>query len=574
MIGRDVLPVNSDVATSLAFQISNAEEDSFHLVFANGDKQEIGEEELKKYGSQNEIDKEGIVDVSKSISYIEVKTPIKFLPKGVTITDTPGIGSTYPHHTVITKQQVKLADAVIYVMNPSPLETVEIEFLKEVSKITPSIMFVMTKVDTEMNESAVQENIDGNKKHIFKSIGTVVGKDFHVYPMSSVLLMNAAQTNDKESSNFEYEISGYDEVRNAIQLLIFQTIGYYRAGAAFNAAIDYYQVVMNALAERKKLVSSSLMHYKELVEQYSLANKTFSERLGEGRRKEVMASVDDILRIMSSDFTEIFSVKGSVYPMFEKEIDALSLDQTHKYSEELGDRVVAQVQSSWETVTSLVYQRMQEKILAYSNECQMAMPKAIKVAVVDEVKDAVDIQDLSGHERLVGIRSEMLMGTAVTGALGTVASAAYFFAPTLMTPALPVIAPVLVVMSVGVILWGAISGSQKAKRQKLEKNQRDLKKYVQDVLLNCQKQLVEVSLANNKYKSLYQGFVDAIREQAQKSLQDIFAKYHKELDALKKTIIESKQNPKAMESLDFMIQTWQKNKESLQAIRTSIDGLK
>ena len=60
------------------------------------------------YGSQATIDSKGVMDADKSILYIEVNTPIEFLPKGVSIIDTPGIGSTYPQHTAITKRYLKI----------------------------------------------------------------------------------------------------------------------------------------------------------------------------------------------------------------------------------------------------------------------------------------------------------------------------------------------------------------------------------------------------------------------------------------------------------------------------------
>ena len=113
----------------------------------------------------------------------------------------------------------------------------------------------------------------------------------------------------------------------------------------------------------------------------------------------------------------------------------------------------------------------------------------------------------------------------------------------------------------------------KAERQRLKQNQAEMKKYVKSVLANCQKQLGETSLDENKYESLYQGFIKAVKEQAQNSLKEIYNKYYKEIEAMKATVMESKQNPKLVEALDFMISEWQKNKESLQTIRTEIEDI-
>lgn len=172
------------------------------------------------------------------------------------------------------------------------------------------------------------------------------------------------------------------------------------------------------------------------------------------------------------------------------------------------------------------------------------------------------------------MRTEMFMGTAVTGALGTLIGGAYYFLPTLVAPALPVLAPVMVVLGVGAVLWGAISGNNKAKRENLQKNKAQLLKYVQECLANCRKQLIETSLANNQYQSLYQGFLLAIRQQATTSISSTYEKYKSELDAMKTTIIQSKQNPEYIKAIEQLITQWTVNKNELNNIHTLIESIK
>lgn len=85
LIGRRILPECNDVATSRVFKISNAETDSFFIIYSNGDKKEITLHELAQYGSQAEIDTTGETSSDKLIAYIQVNTPIDFLPEGVSI---------------------------------------------------------------------------------------------------------------------------------------------------------------------------------------------------------------------------------------------------------------------------------------------------------------------------------------------------------------------------------------------------------------------------------------------------------------------------------------------------------
>ena len=91
IIGQNLLPVDSDIATSQVFRISNSQTESYKLVFTDKTEKVISREELSKYGSQVDANINGTQELGgKSISYIQVSLPVGFLPEGVNIVDTPG----------------------------------------------------------------------------------------------------------------------------------------------------------------------------------------------------------------------------------------------------------------------------------------------------------------------------------------------------------------------------------------------------------------------------------------------------------------------------------------------------
>ena len=81
-------------------------------------------------------------------------------------------------------------------------------------------------------------------------------------------------------------------------------------------------------------------------------------------------------------------------------------------------------------------------------------------------------------------------------------------------------------------------------------------------------------MQDNKYQSLYQGFLIEVREQTKTSLTDIYEKYKKELDAMKKALADSKQDPKIIEAYEYMLEEWQTNKSGLQDIRKQLESVK
>lgn len=572
LIGRELLPVCTDVATSRVFKISHSNEEKFYVVYGNGDRKEISQDELATYGSQAVINKKGEADIEKTISYIQVFTPMDFLPEGVSMIDTPGIGSTYPHHTAITKQYIKQADAAMFVMNPTPLEDIEVDFLKEIVSVTPGILFVTTKIDQNGNDS-VEESLKRNRQIIETAVGSELPFGISMLKMSSKLLLEAAAEKDEMTSAFNYEISGYDDVKSAMNNMVFTILGYYRSGLAYNACVEYYKDVLNTLKLRHETAVKAATEYDNLLKSYESAQANFNENMGEAKKKELVSKIEAVLKTMEYDFNQIFAPKGNIITKYTDEIEKLSEAEMTTYSEDLGDKIVAEVQNEWDKLTSLVMSRIEELITQFDKDCYLSIPEGIITISKDNIDDPL-VKDVQMRDRIGKMRNEMFLGTAITGALSTVVGGAYFFLPALVTPALSVIAPVMVVLGIGSVLWGAISGNQKAKQETLQKNKSNLLKHLSETMAYCRKQIVDVSLADGKYQSLYQGFVNATREQVKNTMSNICSKYSNQLESMKKTVVESKQNPQLVMALEHLVTEWSKNKVLIKDVHDKLENVK
>ena len=572
LIGRELLPVCTDVATSRVFKISHSNEEKFYVVYGNGDRKEISQDELATYGSQAVINKEGEADIENTISYIQVFTPMDFLPEGVSMIDTPGIGSTYPHHTAITKQYIKQADAAMFVMNPTPLEDIEADFLKEIVSVTPGILFVTTKIDQNGNDS-VEESLKRNRQIIETAVGSELPFGISMLKMSSKLLLEAAAEKDEMTSAFNYEISGYDDVKSAMNNMVFTILGYYRSGLAYNACVEYYKDVLNTLKLRHETAVKAATEYDNLLKSYESAQANFNENMGEAKKKELVSKIEAVLKTMEYDFNQIFAPKGNIITKYTDEIEKLSEAEMTTYSEDLGDKIVAEVQNEWDKLTSLVMSRIEELITQFDKDCYLSIPEGIITISKDNIDDPL-VKDVQMRDRIGKMRNEMFLGTAITGALSTVVGGAYFFLPALVTPALPVIAPVMVVLGIGSVLWGAISGNQKAKQETLQKNKSNLLKHLSETMAYCRKQIVDVSLADGKYQSLYQGFVNATREQVKNTMSNICSKYSNHLESMKNTVVESKKNPQLVMALEHLVTEWSKNKVLIKDVHDKLENVK
>lgn len=571
LIGRNLLPVCTDVATSRVFKISHAEKDSFFVVYDNGDRKSITQDDLAVYGSQATIDEQGLAEADKSIAYIEVNTKIDFLPKGVAIIDTPGIGSTYPHHTTITREYLKLADAALFVANPTPLEKTEIDFLKDVVNVTPNIMFVTTKVDMNGEES-VNEAIARNTKLINEAVGNRLARKVEMLRMSSKLLLEANDAEEEEWKNIYVENSHYNEVKEELLRTVFLTQGYYRAGVAYNSAIKYYRTMLGALQNRMEGAKKQGKEFERMLDQYEKAREVFTERMGDKKKAEVLAEVTQILNTMQGEFTKIFtpSTSGTIYDKYWSEIDNLTSDEVSNYKQNLGSNLVNEARNEWEKLTATVYQRMMEALNKYNDECRMVMPKETNLTTPDSA-GAPEISEMTFKDTMTAARTEILTAGLITTSATTIVTGLNVLAPALLAPAMPILTPALAVIGVGVLLWGALAGKKAAEQKKLQKDKASLTKFVQDTLIAIRRQLVETSLQDGKYTSQYQGFVISVNEQAQKSVSDTYTKYKTELDAMRKTLLESKQNPKLIEALEIMVNEWKKQETNLTEVKTQLD---
>jgi GTPase Era involved in 16S rRNA processing len=86
--------------------------------------------------------------------------PAPLLAGGVTILDTPGVGSVFDHNTEMTYGFLEESDAVIVVLAADqPLSSEERRLLRALAGITDRILFVINRADVltpeELSQSAL-----------------------------------------------------------------------------------------------------------------------------------------------------------------------------------------------------------------------------------------------------------------------------------------------------------------------------------------------------------------------------------------------------------------------------------
>lgn len=142
LIGEKLMPVGIIPITSAVTRIQYGDRNTT-VHFENGAIEEIVKEDLPLYVSEQKNP-----DNEKGVSLVTLYNKSSFIREGLTFVDTPGVGSIHKHNSEAAYSFVKESDAVIFLLSvDSPINEIEIEFLKRTRQYAGKFYFVVNKVD-------------------------------------------------------------------------------------------------------------------------------------------------------------------------------------------------------------------------------------------------------------------------------------------------------------------------------------------------------------------------------------------------------------------------------------------
>ncbi len=215
LLGRAILPTDVDIATSQVFLVNQAAQEAYRIRFEDGSTEAISAADLPRYGSQVLADIEGTPRLDQIIRWIEVDAPARFLPDGVSLLDTPGLGSLFAAHGQITQRFIPQADAVIYVLDSGqPIGQADLDSIAAILEVTGSLFFIQTRIDQFRKEQ--WQALQARNEQVLHERFAGQLADARVWPISSTNLMKAAETQDAD-----YEIvSRHREVAAALKTFL------------------------------------------------------------------------------------------------------------------------------------------------------------------------------------------------------------------------------------------------------------------------------------------------------------------------------------------------------------------
>ncbi|MBN1629616.1 MAG: dynamin family protein [Thermoleophilia bacterium] len=176
IVGREILPVDVLPATSVITQISYGPVDRALVRFLDGRVEEISVGQLPDFVTETNnpenVKKVAVVDVE--LASLSAFSTVRFV-------DTPGLGSVFSETTKTFLEWLPdIGAAVVALTVDPPLAESDLRLLRDVTRFTPEIIILLTKVDqVEIEHAQVVETF------IAGEIRKRLGRDIPIYPYST-----------------------------------------------------------------------------------------------------------------------------------------------------------------------------------------------------------------------------------------------------------------------------------------------------------------------------------------------------------------------------------------------------
>lgn len=143
ILGDKILPVGIVPITSAVTKVVYGEK-AAEVVFQNGVVESIEFERLSEFISEQENKNN-----ERGVESVVLHAESEFLKGGLTFVDTPGVGSFHQNNTETAYHYMKESDAVIFLLSvDSPINQIEIDFLKNTQDFAGKFYFAVNKKDT------------------------------------------------------------------------------------------------------------------------------------------------------------------------------------------------------------------------------------------------------------------------------------------------------------------------------------------------------------------------------------------------------------------------------------------
>ena len=159
ILGSKLLPVGivpiTAAITRIEYAADGADGATATVFFTNGLSEQVPVSDLHEYISEQENH-----DNERGVAEVELLTDAEFLKGGLTLVDTPGVGSVHEQNSKSAMDFARESDGVIFMLSvDSPLNQIEVDFLRKVRRFAGKFYFAVNKID-RVDEDELDEYLE------------------------------------------------------------------------------------------------------------------------------------------------------------------------------------------------------------------------------------------------------------------------------------------------------------------------------------------------------------------------------------------------------------------------------
>ena len=290
ILGDKILPVGIVPVTAVVTSIKYGDK-AATVRFNNGVIKEIQFDQMAMYINEQENN-----DNHLGVSQVEIYSPAPFLKSGITLVDTPGVGSVHQKNSDAAYAYVKESDAVVFMLSvDSPINQIEIDFLENAKEFAAKFYFAVNKVDI-IDEEDLEDYLAYCRNLIAKLLSVSTDK-VQLFPVSA-----------KKGT-------GIQELKTAMEKDWGQAT---QAILEESAHLKMRDVVESALSQVSLYRTALSMPMEEFDEKFGQMDKEFSSIIRETKElsKDISGKaaleethINDVKNRLSQKIMELFGIE-------------------------------------------------------------------------------------------------------------------------------------------------------------------------------------------------------------------------------------------------------------------------
>ena len=283
-----ILPVGIVPVTAVVTEVQYGPKGA-EVHFSNGVIKQTDFEDISTYINEQENQ-----DNHLNVTKVSIKCPSEFLEGGLTLVDTPGVGSMHEKNSEEAYAFVKESDAVIFTLSvDSPINQIEIDFLKNAKEYAAKFYFAINKIDV-IDEDELSDYISYCRKFIAQLMEV---DDVMMFPVSAKRGIGVDEL--KETVKKDCDTEARAILEESAQLKLHDIVL-----SALSQITLYRTALSMSAAEFDKKFSQMKEFSAELIKQ--TADMPESER----RNKAVAeAHINDVKNRLSQKVRDLFGIE-------------------------------------------------------------------------------------------------------------------------------------------------------------------------------------------------------------------------------------------------------------------------